>query len=86
MKIFKHEMEIILNVLLHYRKYRKLLGKKVNVNTGQKEREIGWVYGFEFDNFKYPIQVRFSDNVVLCYSIKELEEVKNVKRRIRNTI
>ena len=74
MKIFKHEIKIILNVLLHYRKYRKILGNKVSVDRRQKEREIGWVYGFEFDNFKYPIQVMFSDNVVLCYSIKELEK------------
>lgn len=84
MKILKQELKIILNILLNYRKYRKIVGSFVCIKTSSKSSyrgEMGYVYSFEFENLKYPIVVRMCSDVnrgkEICCSIKELEKGKS---------
>ena len=56
------KLGICLNVLLHYGKYKKLLGEQVKVikNDGLPQyanliNEVGYVSDFEYRNFEKPI-------------------------------
>lgn len=72
---------ICLNVLLHYGKYRKLVGEQVKIikNDGLEQYnmligEIGFVYGFEYENFEKPIIIHFPKiKKEYCFAIDELE-------------
>ena len=72
---------ICLNVLLHYGKYRKLVGEQVKIikNDGLEQYsilvgEIGYVYGFEYENFEKPIIIHFpKTKKQYCFALKELE-------------
>lgn len=72
---------ICLNVLLHYGKYRKLVGEQVKIikNDGLEQYnmligEIGYVHSFEYENFKKPIIIHFpKTKKQYCFAINELE-------------
>lgn len=80
-KYSKSKLKICLNVLLHYGKYRRIVGEQVKIvkNNGLEQYnmligEIGYVYSFEFENFKKPIIVHFpKTKKEYCFSIDELE-------------
>lgn len=73
--------KIIMNVLLHYKKYKKLLGLQVVIKSNKGLRKydkyigkIGVVDKFEFYNFKFPIIVWFpKTDEHYCFSLKEIE-------------
>lgn len=73
---------ICLNVLLHYGKYRKIVGEQVKIvkNDGLEKYnklvgQIGYVCDFEFENFKKPIIVHFPKlKNEYCFAINELEK------------
>lgn len=75
---------ICLNVLLHYGKYRKLVGEQVKIikNDGLEQYnmligEIGFVYGFEYENFDKPIIIHFPKiKRQYCFALNELEIIK----------
>lgn len=75
------KLGICLNVLLHYGKYKKLLGYRVRIikNNGLSQYnklvgEIGYVYDFEFENFDKPIIVHFPKiKKEYCFAIDELK-------------
>ena len=75
---------ICLNVLLHYDKDKKLLGKQVKISKNDSLEkyniligDIGYVYNFEYKNFEKPIIIYFpKDNRQLCFSINEFEIFK----------
>lgn len=75
---------ICLNVLLHYGKYRKLVGEQVKIikNDGLEQYnmligEIGLVYGFEYENFDKPIIIHFPKiKRQYCFALNELEIIK----------
>lgn len=75
---------ICLNVLLHYGKYRKLVGEQVKSikNDGLEQYsmlvgEIGYVYGFEYENFEKPIIIHFPKTKRnYCFALKEIEIFK----------
>lgn len=77
------KLRICLNVLLHYSKYRKIVGEQVKVikNDGLEQYnmlidETGYVYSFEFENFEKPIIVHFpKTNKEYCFSLNELKIV-----------
>ena len=79
--MIKTKLKICLNVLLHYSKYRNIVGGQVKIikndTLEQYNRligEVGYVYNFEFENFKYPIIVHFpKTNEEYCFSLDELE-------------
>lgn len=80
------KLGIILNVLLHYGKYEKLLGSQVKiVKNNSKEKyndyigKIGIVSGFEYKNFANPLIIMFFTNGTskdLCFSFNEIEKVE----------
>ncbi len=80
-KVFTR-LGICLNVLLHYKKYKKLLGEQVTVvkNDGLDQYnnligEQGFVTDFEYVNFEKPIIVWFPKiKKEYCFAIKELKE------------
>ena len=80
-KYCKSKLKICLNVLLHYSKYRKIVGEQVKIvkNDGLEQYsmlvgEIGYVCSFEFENFKKPIIVYFPKiKKEYCFSLDELE-------------
>lgn len=80
-KYGKSKLKICLNVLLHYSKYRKIVGEQVKIvkNYGLEQYsmlvgEIGYVCNFEFENFKKPIIVHFpKTKKEYCFSLYELE-------------
>ena len=77
---------ICLNVLLHYGRYKKLLGEQVKVikNDGLPQyanliNEVGYVSDFEYRNFEKPIIITFFKNnntKSYCFSLKEIERIK----------
>lgn len=79
-----NELGICLNVLLHYKKYKKLLGRQVKVikNDGLEKYsklvgKVGFVADFEYINFKKPIIVWFpNQEKEYCFGIDELELCK----------
>lgn len=82
-KVFTR-LGICLNVLLHYKKYKKLLGEQVKIikNDGLAQYskligEIGFVTDFEYVNFEKPIIVWFPKlKKEYCFAINELELYK----------
>lgn len=79
----KIKMKLILNILLHYEKYRKMVGYKVRIikNDSLKRYDkyidtIGYVLDFEFYNFDKPIIVKLNDKSEKCFAINELEVLK----------
>ncbi len=80
------KLGICLNVLLHYGKYKKLLGEQVKVikNDGLPQyanliNEVGYVSDFEYRNFEKPIIITFFKNnntKSYCFSLKEIERIK----------
>lgn len=79
----KYKFKIILNVLLHYGKYRKMVGRNVRIlkNNGLIKYnkligETGHVIGFEFYRIEKPIIVKFNNNEELCFAPNELEVLK----------
>lgn len=79
----KRKLKIILNVLLHYNKYEKLIGEQVKIikNNGLKKYdkligEIGVVYDFEYVNFKKPFIIWFPTlNKKYCFSLNEFKQI-----------
>lgn len=79
-KIFER-LGICLNVLLHYKKFIKIIGKEVKIikNDGLEKYnkligEIGLVIDFEFVNFKNPIVIWFPKlEREYCFAFDELE-------------
>lgn len=79
------KLGIILNVLLHYGKYEKLLGSRVKIvrNNGKEKYndyigKTGIVSGFEYRNFSNPLIITFFTNKTskcLCFSFNEIEKV-----------
>ena len=77
------KLEICLNVLLQYGKYKKLLGYNVRIikNDGLSKYnkligEIGYVCNFEFENYEKPIIVHFPKlKKEYCFAIDELEKI-----------
>ena len=75
---------ICLNVLLHYGKYRKIVGEHVRIikNDGLEKYnkligEVGYVYGFEFENFTNPIVIHFPKiSKEYCFALNEFEIFK----------
>lgn len=62
--MIKRKIKIILNVLLHYKKYEKLVG------------ETGVVYSFEYENFKKPYIIWFpKNNEKYCFSLNEFKQI-----------
>lgn len=79
----KYKFKIILNVLLHYGKYRKMVGRSVRIlkNNGLKQYDkyigtIGYVLDFEFYRIEKPIIVRLNDGSEKLFAINELEVLK----------
>lgn len=71
------KIKIILNVLLHYAKYRKIVGEFVKIIDGKYKNEIGYVYYFEFENFKFPYIIHFpKTGEEFCYNINEFKILK----------
>ena len=76
-----NKLRICLNVLLHYGKYKKIVGQPVKIikNDGLTKYnnivgKIGVVTDFEYANFNKPIVVYFvSKRKEYCFSIDELE-------------
>ncbi len=76
-----NKLGICLNVLLHYNKYNKLVGRQVEIikNDGLSKYddligEIGYVCNFEFENFKKPLIVHFpKTKKEYCFGIDELK-------------
>lgn len=76
---------ICLNVLLHYGKYKKLLGEQVKIikNDGLSQYnmligETGFVSDFEFCNFRKPIIITFfkdNEHKHYCFAFNEIERV-----------
>lgn len=78
----KYKIKIILNVLLHYGKYRKIVGHKVRIlkNNGLTYYDKfigteGYVLDFEFYRFDKPIIVRLNDKTEKCFALNEFEEL-----------
>lgn len=77
-----NELGICLNVLLHYKQYKRLDGRQVIIikNDGLKKYndfvgKVGIVTGFEYINFDKPIIVWFPKiKQEFCFSFKELKE------------
>jgi hypothetical protein len=75
---------ICLNVLLHYGKYRKIVGEQVEIikNNGLDKYnkligKIGFVKGFEYENFKKPIIIYFpKTKEQYCFAINEIKIFK----------
>lgn len=78
---FIRKIKICLNVLLHYNRYKKLVGEQVEIikNDGLSQYnnligEIGYVRNFEFENFEKPLIVRFPKmGRDYCFGIDELK-------------
>ncbi len=78
------KFKICLNVLLHYGIYRRIVGEQVRIikNNGKEQYnmligEIGYVYGFEYENFEKPIIIHFPKTKRnYCFAINELEIIK----------
>ena len=76
-----NKLAICLNVLLHYDNYKKLVGRQVEIikNDGLPKYDdligkIGYVYDFEFVNFKKPLIVHFpKTKEKYCFGINELK-------------
>ena len=71
---------ICLNVLLHYGKYRKIVGYKVRIKEISDYPllvgEIGYVYDFEYRNFDKPIIIYFpKTKKQYCFAINEIERL-----------
>ena len=71
---------ICLNVLLHYGKYRKIVGYKVRIKEIADYPllvvEIGYVYDFEYCNFSKPIIIHFpKTKKQYCFAINEIERL-----------
>ena len=71
---------ICLNVLLHYGKYRKIVGYKVRIKEIADYPclvgEIGYVYDFEYRNFSKPIIIHFpKTKKQYCFAINEIERL-----------
>lgn len=77
------KLGICLNILLHYGKYQKIVGKRVKIvkNEGLPKYnnivgKIGVVTDFEYINFSKPIVVYFANKrKEYCFSFDELEIV-----------
>lgn len=80
-KYIKSKLKICLNVLLHYSKYRKIVGEPVKIikNDGLEKYniligQVGYVRDFQFQNLNKPIIVRFpKTKKEYCFSLDELE-------------
>lgn len=78
---FIRKIRICLNVLLHYSKYKELVGEQVEIikNDGLPQYtnligEIGYVCNFEFENFQKPVMVHFPEmGRDYCFGIDELK-------------
>lgn len=78
---FITKIKIFLNILLHYSKYKKLVGEQVEIikNDGLQQYnnligEIGYVCNFEFENFEKPLIVHFpKTKKEYCFGIDELK-------------
>ena len=76
-----NKLGICLNVLLHYNKYKKLVGEQVEIikNDGLSKYDdligkIGYVCDFEFENFEKPLIVHFPKiKKEYCFGIDELK-------------
>lgn len=78
---FIKKTKICLNVLLHYGKYKKLVGEQVEIienddlpQYSNLIGEVGYVYNFEFENFEKPLIVHFPKiKRDYCFGIDELK-------------
>lgn len=78
---FIKKAKICLNVLLHYGKYKKLVGEQVEIikndDLSQYSNligEVGYVCNFEFENFEKPLIVHFPKiKRDYCFGIDELK-------------
>lgn len=76
-----NKLGICLNVLLHYNKYKKLVGEQVEIikNDGLSKYndlvgKVGYVCDFEFENFAKPLIVHFpKTKKEYCFGIDELK-------------
>lgn len=78
----KIKIKLILNILLHYGKYQKILGHKIKIvkNDGLKKYDkyintYGFVVDFEFYRFDKPVIIRLNDKTEKCFSFDEIERV-----------
>lgn len=78
----KIKIKLILNILFHYGKYRKIVCYKVRIlkNNGLAYYDKfvgtdGYVVGFEFFRFDKPIIVRLNDGTEKCFSFDEIERI-----------
>ena len=78
----KIKIKLILNILLHYKRYRKIVGHKVRIlkNNGLAYYDKfigteGYVLDFEFYRFDKPIIVKLNDKTEKCFSFSEIERI-----------